>query len=109
MTTGTRIKKLRKRNDWTQAELAEKVGCSKQVISNIERGVTRAPADLTAAIANTLRVSADDLVQEDSPVAIYLSAEERQLVLAYRKLVPEDCELLIDMFNLFLSRKNSKE
>ena len=106
MTTGTRIKKLRKRNDLTQAELAKKVGCSTQVISNIERGVTRASADLAAAIACALRISADDLVREDIPPEEFsLSYEERGLILTYRNLPVEDRKLLLDMFDLFLARK----
>ncbi len=37
---GTQIKSLRKKRNWTQQQLAEKINVSSQVISNWERGYT---------------------------------------------------------------------
>lgn len=61
---GTRMSYFRVRANMTQTELAEKLGCTPQHISAMERGVKTPKLDTFVAIANVLRVSPDLLLQD---------------------------------------------
>ena len=61
-TLGQRFARIRKECGFTQTELAEKVGTIQALISDYERGRTRAHAEMVAAIAQALGVSADELL-----------------------------------------------
>jgi len=61
-TFGQRLARLRKERGFTQTELAEEVGTVQALISDYERGRTRAHADMVAAIARSLDVSGDELL-----------------------------------------------
>lgn len=59
---GKRISKHRSDKDWTQSQLADKVDSSRKHISLIETGNAPLSIDLLTDIANSLGVSADDLL-----------------------------------------------
>jgi len=56
---GDRIRDLRDRRGFKQQELAEKIGTSRQVLSNWERSYTPVDTDGVAKLAKILEVSAD--------------------------------------------------
>lgn len=105
MTTGARIKEIRNKNGMLQSELASQVGCTAQVISNIERGVTHATAELAAKIATALHVPVDDLCKDGAPVSDHLTKEERSLIQNYRRLLPEEQRVLSAFIDTLLNRK----
>lgn len=59
---GLRIAQLRKERDWTQQELAEKLGIAQQTLAHYEVGRTRMPASLLPSLANLFAVPVDVLV-----------------------------------------------
>lgn len=59
---GERLSEYRKKNKFKQAELAEKLHVSQQVISNIERGVTTPDLEQLKILADIYKVSLDQLV-----------------------------------------------
>lgn len=59
---GERIKEIRKLGGVTQAELAQAVGVSPQVISNWERGYTQPNKDELYLLAKNLDIGSDYLV-----------------------------------------------
>lgn len=59
---GERIKEQRIKQKWTQDVLAQKIGTSKHVISNWERGVANPDYKQIVLLCNTLSVSADYLL-----------------------------------------------
>ena len=61
---GSRISFFRMRANMTQMELAEKLGCTPQHVSAIERGVKTPKLDTFVAIANVLQVSPELLLQD---------------------------------------------
>lgn len=63
-TLGQRIKECRKKRDYTQQELAEQINFSPKHIGNVERGDAKPSIDLLVALANTLNVSLDYLLQD---------------------------------------------
>ena len=80
-TTGEKIKDLRQRKNWTQYQLADKVGVSSQVISNMERSYTsdRLKPEVLAALAQALGTTIDYLVGSDQREDIPLSQNFRKL------------------------------
>ncbi|MBN1251805.1 MAG: helix-turn-helix transcriptional regulator [Bacteroidales bacterium] len=56
---GQNIAKIRKEKGLTQAELAEKIGIKRTLMTDYEIGRVRIPADIVIEIAKTLKVSAD--------------------------------------------------
>ena len=63
-----RIKVLRAERDWTQADLAEKVGISRQAVISIEKYKYTPSLELAFLIAKTFGVEVTDVfsLKEDS-------------------------------------------
>lgn len=59
---GRRLRELRKRRGFTQAEVGEQLGIDQTLVSNYERGAARLHGALVAGFAKTLRVSADEIL-----------------------------------------------
>ncbi len=89
---GKRIKEERKRLNLTQEEVAEKVGMDYKYLSAIERGASKPSLDIFLRIADALKVSYNDLLQES-------------------KKKTEDEEMLIQIKYLFsgLSKEKKKK
>lgn len=58
-----RIKVLRAERDWTQADLAEKVGISRQAVISIEKYKYTPSLELAFKIANVFDVSINDVFE----------------------------------------------
>ena len=58
-----RIKVLRAERDWTQADLAEKVGISRQAILSIEKYKYTPSLDLAFKIAEVFNVSINEVFE----------------------------------------------
>ena len=62
MTFGERVLTLRKKNKWSQEELAKKVGTSAPIIGRYERNEIKPSIDTAKSISDALQVSIDYLV-----------------------------------------------
>lgn len=60
-TTGERIKKLRERRDWSQLELAKRVGINNSVLSRIEAGKRPVETELLKKFSEIFDVTTDYL------------------------------------------------
>ena len=58
-----RIKVLRAERDWTQADLADKVGISRQAVISIEKYKYTPSLELAFKIAETFDVSIDEVFE----------------------------------------------
>lgn len=103
MTTGERIKEQRRKHDITQAELAEAIGCSPQVVSNIERGYSGFSSVLAARIADVFGIPADDLLKDNTESSFFLTKEEKEFILQYRMLKPNEQKMLRCMLTSFMN------
>jgi transcriptional regulator with XRE-family HTH domain len=56
-----RLKEIRKQKGITQQMLAEKIGISKQRLSNYENGKRRLPADIAILISKELNIPVEEL------------------------------------------------
>ena len=61
---GAKLKAIRQKRGFTQAELAELVDCSNTYISLLEKGAKCMSLDMFVFVANALNVSADELLQD---------------------------------------------
>ena len=66
MEIGNKILELRKKNNLSQEELAEKVGVARQTISKWELGETAPDIKQAKHLANIFNVSVDELVDANS-------------------------------------------
>ena len=60
---GIVLKKARENRQWTQAELAKKVGVHEITISRLERGERQPSMDLLHRLAKALRVKVGELLK----------------------------------------------
>ena len=63
---GSSIATLRKTRDWTQSELAERVGVDTETISRFERGATLPSLLTLEKISKSLKVGVGELLAESS-------------------------------------------
>lgn len=84
MTTGNRIRELRKKKGMSQTELAEKIGVSLNTMSKIESDKSDIPSESLKKVSEIFEVSADYLLsgKENSSE---LSDEEREILDFVRK------------------------
>jgi DNA-binding Xre family transcriptional regulator len=62
--SGQRIQTLRTAKRWTQRQLADRVGCSEQLISRLERGETAGYFHLLDEVASALGVPPGDILPQ---------------------------------------------
>jgi transcriptional regulator with XRE-family HTH domain len=74
-TFGERMFTIRKARNWSQPELAQKVGTSAPVISRYERGASLPSIDAAKRIADALNVPLDALVNEGTGANLFQDKE----------------------------------
>lgn len=79
MTMGEKILNMRKARGWSQEELADRVGVTRQAVSRWESGSAKPDADKIIAICDLFGVSADYLLRDS------YCGEAGQTILAERK------------------------
>lgn len=69
MTIGEKIYTLRKSNGWSQEELADRIGVTRQAISRWEADSAKPEADKIIELCDLFHVTADYLLRDISPEA----------------------------------------
>ena len=64
MTMGEKILNLRKARGWSQEELAERIGVTRQAVGRWESGAAKPDADKIIAVCDLFGVSADYLLRD---------------------------------------------
>lgn len=80
MVIGERVKKLRQEHQWTQAELAERLGIKQKQISAYERGINLPSTDVLIKLAETFDVTLDYLAFETKGQPAKLNIQDRELL-----------------------------
>ena len=93
---GRKVRILRTNAELQQKELAEKVGLTSQVISNIERGYSEMNMEQAAKLA---RLSLPELPDEGK---MHVTPEERKLLTAYRKLSEDYRDIIMGDIKKYL-------
>ena len=94
---GSRIKALRNANNYTQEQVADMIGVSRQKYARIESGANNITLDILSKVAEVLGVTVGDItrVLDEPPVVAYRSGEEST-----------STKILFDMLDLFYANKH---
>ena len=84
MGVGDRLREARKARNWSQSDLADKLGISLNSIANYERGVSFPKEDYLYKIMNLLQLEPNYLFQDSIDREFW--EEERQILNIYRLL-----------------------
>lgn len=97
---GGRIKELRCAQNFTQEQIADKIGISRQKYARIESGVNNITLEVLSKIANILNVSVGDItrVLDETPAVEYRVGSGSN-----------SSEKLLDMLDLFYANKHLYE
>jgi len=69
---GKRIKEIRKKHNFTQENLANKLGIKRVLITNLERGKRKVTAEEMQKIANLFNISIDALLNPEKEISVVL-------------------------------------
>lgn len=106
MTFGEKIKELRKVQDWTQEELANKISTDKRQVSLYENDKYLPSIDTVINISKVFNISIDYLLFEDIPKHnLYSDYSFFQKLEDLEKLSNNDKQIIIDLINS-LAEKN---
>lgn len=97
---GSRIKALRIAKNFTQEQVAEHIGVSRQKYARIENGVNSITLDILSKIAGVFEISVGDItrVLDETPTVAYRVGEEG-----------ESSKKIFDMLDLFYANKHMCE
>ncbi len=115
MRFGEKLKFIRSQRDWSQEEMANFLGTSKQVISRYENGQTTPKIDVVFNYAKKLNVCIEALIdnekdyrhlkQAKSTTDRTLTFEEEDLLKLFRSLPLEKQQLVLEMIKVAISSK----
>lgn len=97
---GERIALGRQAMKWTQAELAEQMGVSTQMISNLEQGKKAIRPENLVRVCEVLHLSADEVLF-GTVAGREISRESRELLAEIEKLPPELAEHFLQIIRAF--------
>lgn len=94
---GGRIRELRSAKNFTQEQIADQIGISRQKYARIENGVSSITFDILSKVANVLDVTVGDITKilDESQTVSYRSGEES-----------ESTKKIFDMLDLFYANKH---
>jgi transcriptional regulator with XRE-family HTH domain len=105
-----RLRRLRRDRDWSQGQLANKVGIDVQRISKYERGISNPPLETLARIARVFGVSLDYLLTgKSSKVEKLQNAQLIERIEELENLPKEYQETLISVLDSFIKRNKFEE
>lgn len=94
---GIRVREARERSKMTQENLAERLDCSPQFISDLERGVVGLSIPTLKGLCLALGISSDSILFEKAPERGYAALEEK-----CRSLSDEKFKLLSEIIERFI-------
>ena len=97
---GKRITKLRKQQNLTQIQLAEKINTSNKHISEIERGVTGISIDMQVLLSQQFHCSIDYLIKGTSYESVDILLPQKILEILNSKNEKE-INLLVDYLKIY--------
>src|ERR1700693_5283774 len=90
-----RVLELRKQRDWSQGDLAEKIGTSAAIVGRYERGEMTPSIDVARNIANAFGVTLDYLLADNLLPDVLRDKEMLQRWTALDALVPEERQRIL--------------
>mgnify|MGYP003290709617 CR=1 FL=1 len=107
-TIGRRLAEIRKKYNYKQTDLAEKLNVSQQVISNIERGVTAPDIEQLKKFADIYNISLDQLVGREF-VGDNADDVERKIISYIKQMDDEGKELSLGLLSQVAQHRGSND
>ena len=98
-TIGNKLLIVRKRMGMTQAEVAESAGLSDRTYADIERGTVNMRTETIPRICNTLHITPDEILTEDSTS---LSIQQTELWERLNACNSKDKETALQLLSIYL-------
>lgn len=89
-TFGEKILQLRKKADWSQQDLADKLGTHGAIVGKYERDEVKPSIEVAKRIADAFGVSLDYLVDESNSLETFQDKEMVNRLSTIEKLPPEE-------------------
>lgn len=96
MVIGTKITELRKKYNFTQESLAEKIGVTRQTLSNWESNITSPDLEQASLLCKELKIQISDLI--DNAVDIDTKEHSNNVL---DKLINKDVFITLDYDNYY--------
>lgn len=103
-----RLRLLRKQKNWSQTELAQRVGVHYNHLGRFERGSSRPSADTLKKLADALGVSTDYLIEGDIEDAAKADFADRELLRMFKEVEAfelKDKEIVKALIDAFIKKK----
>ena len=107
MNLADNLKKIRKDNNLTQEQLAEKLGVSRQAVSKWESGISYPEMDKTIQICQMFNLNINDFINEDIKEVNEVKEAERRTN-KYISSFFEYITKLVDMFSSMSFKEKAK-
>lgn len=98
---GVRVKELRKERKLSQAQVAEKTGCTENYVSHIETGITKPSLEMLMRLSQTFHVPMDYFFL-DSPAILPEVLIDQKLADQLSRCHPETLQSVSRMIDEFL-------
>ncbi|AXR64084.1 helix-turn-helix domain-containing protein [Leptospira mayottensis] len=112
MDIHSRIKKLRQERDWTQEELANKIGIQQKQVSAYERGVNFPSTEILIKLAEVFDVSLDYLAFDKASISAKVEVKDRELLRYFEtidKMNEKDKNTVKEILHLVVTQKKIQE
>ncbi len=73
-----KLRELRKKNNWSQTDVAQMLNIGQTTLSSYETGVSKPDNDLLVKFSNLYHVSTDELLGNEHPNIVYLSSMSKE-------------------------------
>lgn len=107
MKMGDKIRLLRAEMDWSQRELADKIGADQAQISQYERGESIPSIGLLKRIANVFNVTTDYLLFEENEDKASTKIKSKELLDLFdqiEEIESNDKNTLIEVMKVFVAK-----
>lgn len=100
MNTGERIKMLRVARGWTQQDLADRAGVSKQAVSFWETNINPMSRKKLQTLCELFNVDMDYIICREDMSSRLLNSEELEILDAYRNMSEKEKDIVCRMLNV---------
>jgi transcriptional regulator with XRE-family HTH domain len=109
MAIGDKIQALRKRQGWSQQQLAKKIGTSGPIVGRYERGEMTPSVEVAKKLADTFDVTLDFLVDDTGRTAEIRDKAMLQRVMDIQALDTEDRKTIVHVLDSLLRDAKAKK
>ncbi|MAX67059.1 MAG: transcriptional regulator [Halobacteriovoraceae bacterium] len=105
-----RLKELRERKNWSQAEMARNAGITPAAANQFEKGTRKPNLPILQKLASVLEVSIDFLVgKSDEENEYKVNSEWEEFYRGFKELSEQDREILKEQMEFFKHRSKVNE